>query len=223
MEAMTDFVFKVFLFYLPLLFSLCVHEFAHAHTARRFGDLTAFQNGRLTLNPMAHIDPIGTLLLPLLAIGMNLPVFGWAKPVPVDPQYLKNPRKDMFWVAFAGPLSNFLLAGMGCLALTGLYITGQDKIPSGQPIVSLAEVFIYINLLLGAFNLIPLHPLDGGKVMARFLPVRWNIFLERNQGWSSLVLIFLFVSGAFYILAGPVLKAAQSLIHLARFLTQWTG
>ena len=207
----------MFLFYLPLLFSLCVHEFAHAYTARRFGDLTAFQNGRLTLNPAAHIDPIGTLLLPLLAIGMNFPVFGWAKPVPVDPRYLKNPRKDMFWVAFAGPLSNFLLAGLGCLALAGLYTTGQDKIPSGRPIVSLAEVFIYINLLLGAFNLIPLHPLDGGKVMARFLPVRWNMFLERNQGWSSLVLIFLFVSGAFYILAGPVLGATQSLIHLARF------
>ena len=172
---------------------------------------------------MAHIDPVGTLFLPLLAIGMNFPVFGWAKPVPVDPYYLKNPRKDMFWVAFAGPLSNFLLAGAGCLALTGLYIMGQDKIVSGQPVVSVAEVFIYINLLLGIFNLIPLHPLDGGKVIARFLPPKWNMFLERNQGWSSLILIFLFVSGAFYILAGPALTTAQGLIHLARFFAQWMG
>lgn len=223
MPNFVDFLSKIFLFYLPLLFSLCVHEFAHAWMAKRLGDFTAFHRGRLTLNPVAHVDLVGTLILPLMAILMSFPVFGWAKPVPVDPSYLKDQRRDMFWVAFAGPLSNFLLAGLGCLALTGLYVLGQDNIPSGQPVLALAEVFIYINLLLGFFNLIPLHPLDGGKVIARFLPAQWNIFLENNQGWSSLILIFLFVSGGFYFLAGPVSYTAQNLIYFSRFFAQWIG
>ncbi|MCY4513368.1 MAG: site-2 protease family protein [Bdellovibrionales bacterium] len=223
MFDLMEFISKVFLFYLPLLFSLCVHEFAHAWTAKKLGDLTAFQKGRLTLNPVAHIDPIGTLILPLVAIGMNFPIFGWAKPVPVDPSYLKNQKRDMFWIAFAGPLSNFLLAGLGCLTLAGLYTLGQDNIPSGPAVMSLGEMFIYINLLLGFFNLIPLHPLDGGKVIARFLPVQWNIFLEKHQSWSSLLLILLFISGGFYFLAGPVFYTARSLIHFAHFFSQWIG
>ena len=223
MPELMDFVSKVFLLYLPLLFSLCVHEFAHAWAAKKLGDMTASQMGRLTLNPAAHVDPIGTLALPLLAIGMNFPVFGWARPVPVDPSYLENQRRDMFWIALAGPLSNFLLAGLGSLALTGLYVLGQDNIPSGPLLMSLGEVFIYINLLLGFFNLIPLHPLDGGKVIARFLPVRWNVFLEKNQGWSSILLIVLFVSGGFYFLAAPVFHTARSLIHFSQFFAQWIG
>lgn len=223
MLDLMDFVSKVFLVYLPLLFSLCVHEFAHAWTAKKLGDLTASRMGRLTLNPAAHVDPIGTLALPLLAIGMNFPVFGWAKPVPVDPSYLKDQKRDMFWVALAGPLSNFMLAGLGSLALTGLYVLAQDNIPSGPWLISMGEVFIYINLLLGFFNLIPLHPLDGGKVLARFLPVQWNMFLEKNQGWSSVCLILLFVSGGFYFLAVPVFYTAQSLIYFSRFFAQWIG
>ena len=218
-----DFLLKVFLFYPSLLFSLCVHEFAHAWTARRLGDLTASQRGRLTLNPLAHIDFVGTLFLPLTAVLMNFPVFGWAKPVPVDPACLKNPKKDMFWVAFSGPLSNFLLSFLGCIALMGIYILERSNLLKEIPLGNMVEVFIYINLLLGCFNLIPLHPLDGGKVMARFLPASWNMFLERNQHYSSVVLVLLFVSGGFYFLAVPVSGAFQGLTGLARVVSGWVG
>ena len=114
MPDTTELIHKFFLFYLPLLFSLCVHEFAHGWTSRKLGDLTAFHQGRVTLNPVAHIDYIGTLFLPLFFLFTNSPIFfGWAKPVPVNPGAFKNPKNDMFWVAFAGPLSNFLLSFIG--------------------------------------------------------------------------------------------------------------
>ena len=194
---------KFFLFYLPLLFSLCVHEFAHGWTAKKLGDLTAFYRGRLTLNPIAHIDYLGTLILPLIFLFTNSPIFfGWAKPVPVDPGAFKNPKKDMFWVAFAGPLSNFFLAVLGAFVLAVFYtLNFLNVLPASQALVSMMEMLIYVNMLLGAFNLIPLHPLDGGKVMARFLPVKWNFFLESNQNYSYIFLIALIFLGGFHYLA----------------------
>ena len=212
-----DFLYKVFLFYLPLLFSLCVHEYAHGWTALKFGDSTASREGRVTLNPLAHMDYIGTLLLPLGALFMNWPVFGWAKPVPVDASYLKDPKKALFWIAFAGPLSNFLLALAGTLVLTVVFLL---KVQS-QNIFSMMEMFIYINLLLGVFNLLPLHPLDGSKVLERFLPFSWNRFLETNQHYGTILLICLFVSGGFYYLAQPVIYTAQQLIDFSQALSHW--
>ena len=212
-----DFLYKVFLFYLPLLFSLCVHEYAHGWTALKFGDRTALRQGRVTLNPLAHIDYIGTLLLPLGALFMNWPVFGWAKPVPVDASYLKDPKREMFWVALAGPLSNFLLAFIGTFVLTAIFLL---KVQS-QNVFSMMEMFIYINLLLGAFNLLPLHPLDGGKVLERFLPFSWNRFLEENQHYGTLLLICLFVSGGFSYLAWPIIWTAQQMIDFSQTLSHW--
>lgn len=212
-----DFLYKVFLFYLPLLFSLCVHEYAHGWTALKFGDPTARREGRLTLNPMAHVDWIGSVLLPLGALFMSWPVFGWAKPVPVDASYLRDPKNGLFWVALAGPLSNFTLALLGSLALTVILIVGVKT----QNVFSMMEVFIYINLLLGVFNLLPLHPLDGGKVIARFLPFSWNRFLEDNQHYGTILLISLFVSGGFYYLAKPLIWTTDRLIHFSQSLSQW--
>lgn len=216
MEAI-DFLYKVFLFYLPLLFSLCVHEYAHGWTALKFGDPTARREGRLTLNPMAHLDWMGSVLLPLGALFMSWPVFGWAKPVPVDASYLKNPKKGLFWVALAGPLSNFALALLGSLFLTGILIFKVGT----QNVFSMMEVFIYINLLLGAFNLLPLHPLDGGKVIERFLPLSWNRFLMDNQHYGTILLICLFVSGGFYYLAKPLMYTTGMLIRFSQNLSQW--
>ncbi len=210
----------VFIFYLPLLFSLCVHEWAHARMALWKGDSWAAEQGRLTLNPLAHADLIGTFLLPLMSIFFGLPVFGWAKPVPVNTRALKNPVQDMFWIAFAGPLSNFLLSLTATLILTLMYLL-HIWLPwsSTTVLITVLEVFIYLNLLLGLFNLIPLHPLDGGKVLARFLPVEWNWRLEQWQTHTSLILIGFFVLGGFRYLSWPVQWMAGGLVSLA----QWSA
>ena len=214
-----DFVFKIFLFYLPLLFSLCVHEFAHGWTAKKLGDLTAFHRGRLTLNPIAHMDYLGTLILPMIFLWTSSPVFfGWAKPVPVDPGAFQNPRRDMFWVAFAGPLSNFFLALIGSLILILFYsLQFLNAMPLNPSLISMMEMMIYVNMLLAVFNLIPLHPLDGGKVIARFLPARWNIFLEAHQNYSYIALIALIVLGGFHYLAQPVFVSTQALISFSEW------
>ena len=172
---MSDSVYQLlarfFIFYLPLLFSLCVHEWAHAWVASLKGDNLARDEGRLSLNPFVHADILGTFVLPLISIFMGLPVFGWAKPVPVNPSVLKNPKNDMFWIAFAGPLSNFCLAfiGTAVLALLSLlpgllfssigvmsgpyaYATGNSTFLSSLEGANLVlQAFIYINLLLGFF------------------------------------------------------------------------
>ncbi|MDE0150989.1 MAG: site-2 protease family protein [Bdellovibrionales bacterium] len=194
-----ELIYKFFMFYVPLLFSLCVHEFAHAWMAKQKGDLTAEMEGRLSLNPVVHMDIVGTLFLPLMAIFTGLPVFGWAKPVPFNESVLKNPKQDVFWIALAGPLSNFLLAFLGAFVLLVYRLLSFSDIS----ILQWGEVFIYINLLLGFFNLIPLHPLDGGKVIARFLSARWNQWLEDTQRYSTFILIGLFVFGGFHYIAFP--------------------
>lgn len=217
-----NFIYKIFLFYFPLLFSLCVHEWAHGWVAKQKGDLTAYHKGRLTLNPVAHIDIMGTLILPLFFIFVNSPLFfGWAKPVPVDESYLKNPKKDMFWIAFAGPLSNFILAGLGSVVLAVVFIFNFYNFQITDPIIEMGKVFIYVNLLLGLFNLIPLHPLDGSKVLARFLPTSFTIFLEKNQNYLSFLLIVLVFSGGFHYLSKPVLFGADFLLQFSQNLAFW--
>jgi Zn-dependent protease len=167
------------------------------------------------MNPLVHIDPIGTVLLPVLSVLFHSPIsFGWAKPVPVNPRNLKNPRTDMFWVALAGPLSNIFLAVLGVFSLVAVAIFFRMN-SMFEGIVSLLKAFIGVNLFLAFFNLIPLHPLDGGKVIARFLPDSWNIKMEQSQQWTGLLLLVLIMSGGIQFLAIPVQWTYQSLINLA--------
>ena len=216
-DSLYQLLARFFIFYIPLLFSLCVHEWAHAWVASLKGDNLARDQGRLSLNPLVHADLLGTVLLPLMSIFTGFPVFGWAKPVPVDPSALSDPKRDMFWIAFAGPLSNFCLSLIGTLLLAFLYlISGMLSDLYVEVLSTTLEAFIYINLLLGFFNLIPLHPLDGGKVLARFLPVEWNWRLEQWEGYTSIILIALFVTGAFSYLAFPVYWLSTQLIYLAQ-------
>lgn len=206
---------KVGIYFIPFLFALCFHEYAHGWVARLRGDKTAEMMGRLTMNPVAHMDIFGTLILPLMSIILSTPIFfGWAKPVPVNARNLKNPRVDMFWIALAGPLSNILLAFVGSflIAFVAKYFLGQTYT---NGLIEILKTFIITNLFLAFFNILPLHPLDGGKVLARFLPAAWNYKLEQNEHITSLVLMFLVLTGALKVLSVPVFWSYNSLVNLA--------
>ena len=202
--------------FVPFLFALCFHEYAHGQVAKWRGDNTAEQMGRLTLNPMAHADMVGTFILPILGIVTGIPIlFGWAKPVPVNSRNLKNVRTDMFWIALAGPASNILLAVVTTffmmLAVRYGFLGTYDK-----PVLTIAQSFILINLILAIFNIIPLHPLDGGKVLARFLPASINYKLEQHENISSMILLGLMLTGAFSLLSKPVYFIFSGLMALAQ-------
>lgn len=195
---MSELLPKIVGFYFPFLFALCFHEYAHGWMAKRKGDNTAELMGRLTMNPIAHADPFGTVIFPIMGVMTGF-VFGWAKPVPVNPSNLKNPKEDMFWIALAGPASNLLLAFIGT---AGLVMMASQQL--GDALMGGIYMFIMINMFLCFFNLIPLHPLDGGKILARFLPLEANRWLENNQTTLNIVLIGAMFLGGFRYLGSLV-------------------
>lgn len=201
-ELTPELIITVITFFLPFLFSLCFHEYAHGWVANKFGDDTAKVMGRLTLNPMAHIDWVGTVILPIMSIITHIPLFGWAKPVPVNPRNLSKPREQMFWIAFAGPLSNVLLFACGLLAYF-ILLKFHVEMSKGQQ--RMLYMFLLLNMYLAAFNMLPFHPLDGGKVLARFLPLKWDRWLEDQQQFLQIGLMLLVIFGGFRILALPVM------------------
>ncbi len=209
---MDPMIMKVVLFFPAFLFSLSFHEFAHGYVAKLRGDNTAEMMGRLTLDPLAHVDWIGTVALPIMSIVFGLPLFGWAKPVPVNPRNLKDAKNDMFWVALAGPMSNILLFVLG-LIVYGVLIRVFHVHLNGT-YRGLIFVFLYLNLILAFFNLLPLHPLDGGKIVERFIPYSWNRWLLDHQYHLNIALILLIVSGGFYYLAAPLYIAVKGSAYI---------
>jgi len=176
----------------PLIIAIVFHEVAHGLVARRLGDPTAAAMGRLTLNPLKHIDPFGTVILPMALAIANAPVFGWAKPVPVIKERLRNPRRDMVLVALAGPGMNFLLALVGTMIL-GVTLATSEGQPTGilDFVARNAVNFLLINIFLAIFNLIPLPPFDGGHVVEGLLPPSLAKPFAALGRYALLVLIFL--------------------------------
>lgn len=200
MENISAKLFELPLFLVPFLFSLCFHEFAHGWVARKRGDPTAQMMGRLTMNPMAHLDWVGTILFPSISFLTGLMLLGWAKPVPVNERNFKHPIRDMFWVASAGPLSNILLANVAI----ALFVYFENSLPHllrVEAVQELLKFLVSINLGLAVFNLLPISPLDGGKILARFIPAEWNRRIEEHSNTLSMILMLLaFTGGINYVL-----------------------
>ncbi len=212
---MDNVVIRVVMWAVPVLFSIVVHEVSHGWMAHRLGDDTAKRMGRLTLNPVPHIDPVGTVLLPLIMIVMGGPVFGWAKPVPFNPYNFKgdvNIRSGAMWVALAGPGSNLSIAFVSSFVLVA-----AQKVLSGFPsiiyfsITQLAQAFIVINLVLASLNLIPIPPLDGSKVLMRFLPPQYDRYFLMLERYGFLILFVLLATGVFSSLVWVPVKFLFSL------------
>lgn len=199
---------EVLILLLVLISSLTVHEAAHAFAADRLGDSTARNLGRLSLNPAVHVDPIGTLVFPLIAIYTGVPLIGWAKPVPVNTRFLKHPQRDFALIAAAGPASNVVMAAIGAGALSlARAAAGPGDIVGGAmtgPLLPLFYAFTIVNVLLAVFNMIPVPPLDGGNVLIGILPASTAGMVERLRPYGILILYALMLTGALNWILGPL-------------------
>jgi Zn-dependent protease len=196
---------QVFTSFAVLLFSLTVHEMAHAWTADRLGDSTARLLGRVSLNPLVHADPIGTVLFPLVALITGAPIIGWAKPVPVMARNLHHPRRDYILVAAAGPTSNLVLAFVAATVLAALTISPQiaGEANVSVPVARILSLLIRLNVLLAVFNMIPIPPLDGGNVLAGLLPPSLGVAFNNLRPYGFILLYVLILSGGFNAIVLP--------------------
>ena len=200
-----------------LLIAVVLHEIAHGWVAERLGDPTARLAGRLTLNPLKHIDPFMTIILPGMLIALHSPIiFGGAKPVPVDPSNFRNPRKEMIWVAVAGPATNLLLA---LVSLAALFFAGPIEVQSFSGTVGFGYFLqflvhsVYINVILAAFNLIPFPPLDGGRIMVGLLPLNWARRWGGLERYGIVLVLALVYFNGLDWLFGPIASGLQSLVQ----------
>ena len=183
----------VLIYALPVLFAITVHEAAHGYAARHFGDNTAYMMGRITLNPFKHIDPVGTILMPIMLYFATSGafLFGYAKPVPVNFGHLRNPKRDMVWVALAGPASNFIQAIVWAVVMITLVGTGVEE----RFFLEMARAGVLVNLVMWAFNLFPVPPLDGGRILVGLLPWRQAQMVSRLEPYGFFIVMGLVIFG----------------------------
>ena len=195
---------------IPVLFAITLHEAAHGYVARMFGDNTAFVAGRISLNPLRHIDPIGTVVVPLVMVALSGFMFGWAKPVPVDFGSLRKPKRDMIWVAGAGPGANLVMAIGWVLFAKLLVLFGVEE----RYFYFVANAGVQVNLVFMALNLLPIPPLDGGRIAVGLLPNRLAYQFAKIEPYGMFIIIGLLVTGALSVLLRPFLQAGETIIRL---------
>lgn len=208
---MNEIIQAIAIYALPVIFAITLHEAAHAYAAKYFGDLTAYSQGRMSLNPARHIDPIGTILIPLALALLSSPfIFGYAKPVPVDFSRLRNPKKQMAWVALAGPMANLVMAFLWMLSYALLQSSGVSEVF----FLEMAKAGVKINLSLFAFNLFPLPPLDGGRIMTSILPNRLAFRFSRLEPYGFFIVLGLMMLNLLVYWMVPVMTLASLLLKV---------
>jgi len=201
---------KIAIYALPVIFAITAHEAAHGYVARYFGDLTADKAGRITLNPLKHIDLFGTILLPAMTIFLGGILFGWAKPVPVDFGKLRHPKKDMLWVAAAGPAANLIMA-VFWLFVVKFSTTLPENM--GLPLDLMGKAGIGINVVLMVLNLLPLPPLDGGRIAVSLLPNHLAAKFAQLERYGFVILIVLLFTGILNSILGPLISLVYALLN----------
>jgi Zn-dependent protease len=201
---------KIAIYALPVIFAITVHEAAHGFAARFFGDMTADRAGRITLNPLKHVDPIGTILVPALTLLVGGILFGWAKPVPVDFSRLRNPKRDMLWVAAAGPASNFVMALFWALMIK-LSVSSPNIY--SEPMALMGQAGVMINVVLMVLNLLPLPPLDGGRIAVSLLPNHMAYKYAQVERFGLIILIGLLATGILGRIIDPFIDGVIQIIQ----------
>jgi len=203
----------IVLWAVPVVFAITLHEAAHGFVARQFGDQTAYMLGRVTLNPLKHIDPIGTIAVPGFLLAVSAPfIFGWAKPVPVNFGNLRHPKRDMFWVAGAGPFANFVMAVAWAFLLRSAAPGGMID---SEGLLEMAKAGVQVNLMLMALNLLPIPPLDGGRIALSLLPGPLASHYARIEPYGFMIVIVLLVTPMLNYLLLPIMGAGA---YAIRFL-----
>ena len=200
----------VLVYALPVIFAITLHEAAHGYVARRHGDSTAYLQGRVTLNPLKHIDPIGTVLLPIVTLALSPFMFGWAKPVPVNFNNLRRPKADMLWVAGAGPASNLAQVAIWALLAAILARTAAPTGLIGAFWLSVADAGIKVNIMFALLNLLPVLPLDGGRIVTSLLPDRLSYAWQHTERFGLVILLLLLFSGVIGWVLTPLYSGMYS-------------
>ena len=208
----TNVLIRILVYAIPVVFAIALHEAAHGYVARHFGDSTAYMLGRVTLNPAKHIDPIGTVLVPIITLIFSGYMFGWAKPVPVNFANLRHPKRDMLWVAAAGPGSNIVQMMIWALVAWALINFGSQSGLVGAFWLAIAEAGIGVNLMFAILNLFPILPLDGGRMMTSLLPDKLSYAYSRLEPYGMIILLVLLFTGALGWLLGPLYMASKAFV-----------